>query len=173
MQQRSKYNRTDESNEERVSKQQKKDGEISDCRTHASTAKEHKSRLKHSCQDPLKKEQASKQLRRGSRNCSLSLYGKSDTTDPISTGEPLSIQTPTTQDSGATAARSAKAHSIHHSAPKKTRSKTNILAKVVLDRKAQVKKKRRRYRKSSNLSTLGSPLLQRRGSQIRKPPDRF
>ena len=46
MQRRSKRNRADESDEERVSKRQRNDGEILDHRRRASTAKERKSRLK-------------------------------------------------------------------------------------------------------------------------------
>jgi hypothetical protein len=75
------------------------------------------------------------------------------------------------QDSGATVARSAKGYSIRHSAPKKTRSEANAPAKVVLDGKARVAKRGREYGKSSNLSTLHSPL--RRGSRMRKSPDRL
>ena len=49
MERRSKRNCADESDEEQVSKRQRKDGEISDRRTRASTAKERESRFKLDC----------------------------------------------------------------------------------------------------------------------------
>jgi hypothetical protein len=171
VQRRSKRNRADESNEDRVSKWQRQDGEILDHRTRASTARERERehRLKSSRHDLLNEGQASKPPKRNGQNYSLSPHEISDAADPTSIGEPLSIQTPIRQDSGASTARSAKARSIRHSAPRKARSTT--AAKVVLDRKARVMKRGRGSGKSSNLSTLGSTL--RRSTWMRKPPNRF
>ena len=175
---RSKRNRADESNEERVSKRQRQDGEskpISDRRTRASTAKERESQLKRSCDDSINEGEASKppkQPKRNDQSNSLSPHKTSDVADPTSIGEALSIQTPATEVSGATwatAAKSTKAHSTRHSAPKKARSEANTSAKVVLDRKALVVK-RGRGGKSSNLSTLG-PSPRRRSARMRRPPE--
>lgn len=47
----SKRDRADESSEGRQAKRQRQDGEISNCRTRASTAKERESQLEHSCLD--------------------------------------------------------------------------------------------------------------------------
>jgi hypothetical protein len=52
-------------------------------------------------------------------------------------------------------------------------SEANTPGKGVLDGKARVVKRGRGGGKSSNLSTLGSPPLRRRGSRMRKPPDGF
>jgi hypothetical protein len=172
---RSKRNRVDEPNEERVTKRQRQDGEsnsISDRRTRASTTKERESQLKRSCHDLLNEGRASKRPKRNGQNPSLS-HETSDAADPTPIGELVTIQPLITQGSGATAARSAKAHSVRHFAPKKTRSEANTPAKVVLDGKARVVKKGRGGGKSSNLSTLSSPPLRRRGTRMRKPPDRF
>jgi hypothetical protein len=172
---RPKRNRADESNEERVSKRQRQDGEsnsISDRRTRASTATESGSQLKRSCHDSLNEGRASEQPKRNGQNPSLSPHGTSDAADATPIGEPLSIQPPTTQDSGATAARSAKARSIRHSAPKKRRSEAKTPAVVDPGGKARVAKRGRRGGKSSNLSPLGSS-PRRRSTRMRKPPDRL
>jgi hypothetical protein len=137
-------------------------GSVLDRRTRASTAKERESPLKRSYHDALNEGRASKRPKRNDQNNSLSTYKTSDSADPTSIGRPLSTQPPTTQGFGATAARSAKARSIRHSAPKNTRSEANAPAKVVLDGKARVVKRGRGEGKSSNLSTLGSPPLRRR-----------
>ncbi len=83
----------------------------------ASTAKERESQLKRSRHDPLNEGQASKRPKRNGQNPSL--HETSNAADLTPIGEPVAIQPLTAQDSGATAARSAKVRSIRHSAPKK------------------------------------------------------
>lgn len=127
---RSKRNHADESNGERVSRQQRQDGKSnkdSDRRTRASTTQERKSRLKRSCNNPRNEGRASKRPKRNGQNPSLSPHETSEAADPTPIGEPVAIQPLTTQGSGATAAKRAKARSICHSAPKKIRSKSNML----------------------------------------------
>jgi len=170
-QRRPKRNRAHVSHEERVSKRRRQDGEISDRRTRASTAKELENRRKHSCHDLLNEGQATKRRKRNGQNHVLRPHGTPDAVDPTSTGEPLSIPTPTTRPSDAPPGRSATARSTRHPYPKKTRSEVKTPAKVVLDGKARVMKRGRRGAKSSNLSTLGS--CPRRSTRMRKPPDRF
>ena len=172
---RPKRNRPDESSEERVIKRQRQDIEatpVSDRRTRASTGKERENQLKRSCHDPLNEGRASKRPKRNCQNTRLSPHETPNAADPTPIREPVAIQPLETQDSGATAARSAKARSNHHSVSKDTRSEANTPGKGVLDGKARVVKRERGGGKPSNLSTLGSS-PRRRGARMRKPPDRF
>ena len=168
---RSKRNHTGESNEGRVPKRQRQDGDILNRRTRASTAKERETQLKRSCGGSIRDGQVFKRPKCNDQNNSLSSRKISDAADSTSIGEAHSTQPHIIKGSRITAAKSAKAHSICRSAPKKTRSEANTPARVALDGKARVAK-RVRGGISSNLSTLGSPLL-RRGTRMRKPPDRF
>jgi hypothetical protein len=168
----SKRNRTDESNDERVSKRRRQDGEIPHRRTRRSTTKERESQLKRSCDNSINGGQASKQPKRNGQNHSLSFHETSDGADPTSIGDPVSLQPLSTQDSGATASRSVEARSFRHSAPKKTRSEANTPAKGILDGKARVVKRGRGGGQSSNSSTLGSS-PRRRSARMRRLPDRF
>lgn len=157
VQQRSKRSCTDESDEERVSKRQRKEGEISDRRTHASVAKKLESRPKRSCHTPVYELRSSKQPKCKSQNQYLFPHGTPNAVDPASTGEPLSIQTITIRSSDAPRVGRASARSIHHPALEKTKSEVKSLAKVVLGGNARVMKRGRGSAKSSNLSALSHP----------------
>jgi hypothetical protein len=108
-----------------------------------STAEERESQLKRSRPGSISKGSRPK---RNSQNLCLSPHHTSDAADPTSIGEPLDIQPGRSQDSRATLARSAKARSIRHSAPKTARSKAKTLAKVVRDEKPRVTRREGRVK---------------------------
>lgn len=149
-----KRNHTHEFNEERVSKQQRQNDEISDCRTHTFTVKKLENQHKHSCNDLLNEEQATKQCKHNGQNHILCSHRTSDIIDSTFTEEPLFISTLITRFFNALTARSATVCAMRHPDSKKTRSEAKTLAKVVLNEKAHVMKREREDAKFSNLSTL-------------------
>ena len=159
----SKRDRADESTEGRQAKRQRRDGEISNCRTRASTAEERESQPDRGRSDFPNQGRGAK-VTISSQSTSLSARNTSDAT---SNEEPVASRVPATQELGATLARSARARSLRYSAPKKTILAVQIPPKVILEEKARVTKAGRRARKSGNLSAP------RRSTRVGKPPDRF
>lgn len=153
-----KRSRANDLNEERVSKRRRHDSDsnlVSDSRTRASTVQGRERQLKRSYHDSADGGQASKRPRYNGQTRNLSSHKTSDPADQTSIGEPLSIQSATPQDSGASAITNAKARSIRH--PTLRVSKARSEAK---EGKAW-------------LRTRDEKVSVRRSTRIRKPPNRF